>query len=261
MSTPTQKPAANREIKIFPDVNAIAKRAAELIVESAATAVAQNGRFTISLAGGSTPKTLYALLAAEPHGSKMPWDKTYLFFGDERHVPPDDPDSNYRMANESLISKLSLKPDQIHRIHCENPVEKAAQDYEQDLRTFFKLAPGQLPRFDVILIGMGDEGHMLSLFPGTKALQDNGRLVLPNWVGKLYTERVTITAPVANNSALAIFMVTKADKALALKGVLEGPYEPEQLPSQLLRPTNGKVVWLVDTTAASKLASGTAQTA
>jgi len=145
MSTPTQKPAANREIKIFPDVNAIAKRAAELIVESAASAVAQNGRFTISLAGGSTPKTLYALLAAEPHRSKMPWDKTYLFFGDERHVPPDDPDSNYRMAKESLISKLSLKPDQIHRIHCENPVEKAAQDYEQDLRTFFKLAPGQLP--------------------------------------------------------------------------------------------------------------------
>ena len=118
----------------------------------------------------------------------MPWDKTHLFFGDERHVPPDDKDSNFRMANESMISKLSLKPEQVHRIQCrKSRSEKAAQEYEQISRSFFNLAPGQLPRFDVILIGMGDEGHMLSLFPGTKALQDNGRLVMSNWVGKLYT--------------------------------------------------------------------------
>jgi 6-phosphogluconolactonase len=251
---PTPAPHSNRQIQIFPDVNAIAARAADLIVESAATAIQQNNRFTIALAGGSTPKTLYALLAAEPYRSKLPWDKTHLFFGDERHVPPDDKDSNYRMANESLISKLSLKPEQIHRIKSENPdAEKAALEYEQELRASFKLSAGQLPRFDVILIGMGDEGHMLSLFPGTKALHDEGRLVKSNWIGKLYTWRVTVTAPVANNSALAIFMVTKPDKALALKGVLEGPYEPEQLPSQLLHPTNGKTVWLVDTAAAANL--------
>ena len=134
--------------------------------------------------------------------------------------------------------------------------EKAAQEYEQTLRTRFKLSDGQLPRFDVLLLGMGDEGHTLSLFPGTKALHDNGRLVMSNWIGKLFTERVTITAPVANNSALAIFMVTKADKALALKGVLEGPYEPEQLPSQLIQPNNGRLLWLVDTAAASKLSTG-----
>ena len=255
---PTPAPHTNRQIQIFPDVNAIAARAADLILESAATAIQQNNRFTIALAGGSTPKTLYALLASDSYRSKMPWDKTHIFFGDERHVPPDDKDSNYRMANESMLSKLSLKPEQIHRIKTENPdPEKAAQEYEQELRTSFKLSPGQLPRFDVILIGMGDEGHMLSLFPGTKALHDEGRLVKPNWVGKLYTWRVTVTAPVANNSALAIFMVTKPDKALALKGVLEGPYEPEQLPSQLLRPTNGKTIWLVDTTAASQLAPAT----
>ena len=188
----------------------------------------------------------------------MPWDKTFIFFGDERTVPPDDKDSNFRMATESMLSKLSLKPEQVHRIKGENPDhEKAAQEYEQLLTSFFELSSGKLPRFDVILIGMGDEGHMLSLFPGTKALHDNGRLVAPNWIGKLFTWRVTVTAPVANNSGLAIFMVTKADKALALKGVLEGPYEPEQMPSQLLQPTNGKTVWLVDTTAAEKLDPGT----
>ena len=249
----------NREVQILPDAAAIARRAAEQIVESAAAAVKERGVFTISLAGGSTPKTLYTLLATDPvFRSKMPWDKTQFFFGDERHVPPDDSESNFRMANESMLSKLSLKPDQVLRIKAENEdAEKAAKEYEQTLRLWFKLSDGQLPRFDVLLLGMGDEGHTLSLFPGTKALHDNGRLVMSNWVGKFFTTRITTTAPVASNAALVIFMITKADKALALKAVLEGPYEPEQLPSQLIKPKSGKLLWLVDTTAASKLAAGT----
>jgi 6-phosphogluconolactonase len=248
----------NREVRILPDVNAIARRAAEKIVEAAATAVKERGVFTISLAGGSTPKTLYNLLATDPvFKSQMPWDKTQFFFGDERHVPPDDSESNFRMANESMLSKVPLKAEQVSRIKAEyEDSEKAALEYEQALRSWFKLSSGQLPRFDVLLLGMGDEGHTLSLFPGTKALHDNGRLVMSNWIGKFFTQRITITAPVASNSALAIFMVTKADKALALKGVLEGPYEPEQLPSQSIQPTNGKLLWLVDTTAASKLSIG-----
>jgi 6-phosphogluconolactonase len=249
----------NREVRILADGAAIARRAAELIVDAATVAVRERGAFTISLAGGSTPKALYGLLAADPgFKSQMPWGKTQFFFGDERHVPPDDPDSNFRMANESMLSKVSLKPEQVYRIKGEyEDAEKAALEYEQTLRFYFKLSPGQLPRFDVLLLGMGDEGHTLSLFPGTKALHDNGRLVMSNWIGKLYTQRVTITAPVANNSGLAIFMITKADKALALKGVLEGPFEPKQLPSQLVQPKNGKLLWLLDTTAASKLAAGT----
>jgi 6-phosphogluconolactonase len=249
----------NREVKILPDAAAIARRAAERIIESAAAAVKERGVFTISLAGGSTPKALYTLLATDPaFKSKMPWDKTQFFFGDERHVPPDDSESNFRMANESMLSELSLKPEQVIRIKAEyEDAEKAAKEYEQTLRSWFKLSDGQLPRFDVLLLGMGDEGHTLSLFPGTKALHDNGRLVMSNWVGKFFTTRITITAPVANNSALAIFMITKADKALALKAVLEGPYEPEQLPSQLIQPKNGKLLWLLDPTAASKLAAGT----
>ena len=137
--------------------------------------------------------------------------------------------------------------------------EKAAQEYEGLLRKQFNLTASQLPRFDLMFLGMGDEGHTLSLFPGTKALHDNGRLVMRNWVGKLYTERVTCTAPVANNSALVVFMVAGAAKAPALKAVLEGPYEPEQLPSQLIHPSNGKLLWLLDTAAAGMLAKDTAK--
>ena len=218
----------------------------------------QNGAFSVALSGGSTPKTLYTLLVNDTGlRAQVPWDKIQFFFGDERHVPPDHADSNFRMANESMLSKVSLRADQIHRIKAENPdAEKAALEYEQDLRGSFKLSGSQLPRFDFFMVGMGDEGHALSLFPGTKALHDNGRLVMRNWVGKFYTERITMTAPVANNAAMVVFMVTRADKAPALKAVLEGPYEPEQLPSQLFAPTSGKLLWLVDTAAAGMLSVG-----
>jgi 6-phosphogluconolactonase len=244
----------HREIHVFPDAAAIARRASELFLEIAKSTVADHNIFNVALAGGSTPKALNLLLAAEPLRSQIPWDKMKIFFGDERHAAPTDPDSNFRMATETVLSKVSLKPEQVHRIKGEYPdTEKAAQEYEQLLRAEFNLAAGQLPRFDLMFLGMGNEGHTLSLFPGTKALHDNGRLVMRNWIGKLYTERVTCTAPVANNSALVIFMIAGADKAPALKAVLEGPYEPEQLPSQLINPTNGKLLWLLDTAAASML--------
>jgi 6-phosphogluconolactonase len=251
----SQRQPLNREILIFPDGAAIAKRAAELFVASAKTAVQQSGTFFVALSGGSTPKTLYSLLATDPtFRAQVPWDKIHFFFGDERHVPPDHPDSNLRMANEAMLSKVPVKPEQIHRIKAEYPdAEKAALEYEQELRSAFKLGPGELPRFDFFMVGMGEEGHALSLFPGTKALHDNGRLVVRNWVGKFFTDRITMTAPVANNAALVIFMVTRADKAPALKAVLEGPYEPEQLPAQLFQPKNGKILWLVDTAAAGML--------
>ena len=247
-----------REVRILADGATIAKRAAEKFVEAAKTAASERGSFSVALAGGSTPKALYGLLANDPAlRAQVPWDKMQVFFGDERHVPPDHADSNFRMASEALISKAPLKPEQVHRIKGEYPdTEKAALEYEQVLRSEFHLAAGALPRFDLILLGMGNEGHTLSLFPGTKALHDNGRLVMRNWVGKLFTERVTMTAPVANNAALVIFMVTGTDKASALKAVLEGPNEPEQLPSQLIQPKNGTLLWLVDPAAAAMLSIG-----
>jgi len=248
----------DRETRILADGAAIAKRAAQEFVQAAAEAVRIKGSFNVVLAGGSTPKALYSLLVNDAAlRSQVPWDKIGLFFGDERHVAPDHPDSNYRMASEAMISKSPLKPEQVTRIKGEYPdADQAALEYEKALCEYFKLKAGEYPRFDLVLAGMGNEGHTLSLFPGTKALHADGRIAVRNWIGKLYTERITLTAPAASNAAHIIFMVTGADKAPALKAVLEGPFEPDQLPAQLLQPQNGKLLWLVDTTAGSMLTSG-----
>jgi 6-phosphogluconolactonase len=248
----------DREIRILADGAAIAKCAAQEFVQAAAAAARAKGSFNVALAGGSTPKALYSLLASDPAlRSQVPWDKIRLFFGDERHVGPGHPDSNFRMATEAMISHVPLTKDQVLRIKGEYPdTGEAAREYEQALQSYFKLKPGEYPRFDLLLAGMGNEGHTLSLFPGTKALHADGRIVVRNWVGKLYTERITMTGPAASNAAQIIFMVTGADKACALKAVLEGPFEPEQLPAQLLQPQNGKLLWLVDAAAGSMLATG-----
>lgn len=247
-----------REIRILADAAAIAKRAAQEFVQAAIAASREKGSFNVALAGGSTPKALYSLLVTDAAlRSQVPWDKIHLFFGDERHVGPGHPDSNFRMATEAMISKAPLNKEQVTRIKGEYPdAEEAALEYEQALRSHFKLESGEVPHFDLLFAGIGNEGHTLSLFPGTKALHADGRIVVRNWVGKLYTDRITLTAPAASNAARILFMVTGADKALALKGVLEGPYEPEQLPAQLLQPKSGKLLWLVDTAAGSMLEKG-----
>jgi len=246
------------DVRILTNIDAIAKRAAQDFLQSATQAVSEKGSFTVALSGGSTPKALYSLLAGDSAlRSQLPWDKMYMYFGDERSVGPDHADSNFRMASETMLSKVPLKPEQVFRIKGEyKETEKAAQEYEQVLRTSFKIAEGQFPRFDLVFLGIGNEGHTASLFPGTKALHETKRLVARNWVGKLYTNRITLTAPAINNAARVIFMITGADKALALKGILEGPYEPDQLPAQLIHPPNGKLVWLVDTIAGGMLSIG-----
>jgi 6-phosphogluconolactonase len=245
----------NAEVRILPDGAAIARRAAERFVEIAVAAACQNGSFRVALSGGSTPKALYSLLVADPaFRAQMPWDKTFLFFGDERHVPPEDPQSNFRMAAEAMISKSPLKPEQVLRIKGEvREAEQAALEYEKDIRAHFRLSDGQFPRFDLVLLGMGNEGHVASLFPGTKALRENRRIVVHNWVGKVLMDRITLTAPAINNAAHIVVMVTGSEKAPALTAVLERVYEPEQLPAQLVRPVNGDLLWLVDTAAGSML--------
>jgi 6-phosphogluconolactonase len=256
MATPAKK-----KVVLFPDPTPLTRRAAEEFVKTATDAVTRHGSFSVALAGGSTPKALYGLLADDPSfRSKVPWDKMHVFWGDERHAGPEDKDSNYRMARESLISKSPLKPDQITRIMGEYAdTEKAALEYEQALRAYFKLKDDGLPRFDLVLLGMGEEGHTLSLFPGTKALHPSShRFVVRNWVGKLFTERITLTAQAANQANQVIFLVTRSDKALALKAVLEGPYEPEQLPAQLIQPSSGNLLWLVDQDAGKLLSAGIA---
>lgn len=245
----------NREVRILRDSAVIAKAAAEKFVEAAATAVKEKGLFTVVLAGGSTPKTLYGLLVNDPGlRAKVPWAEMRVYFGDERHVPPDHQDSNFRMATEAMISKSPLKPAQVTRIKGEYPdPDRAATEYEQEIRAHFKLTEGQFPRFDLVLLGMGNEGHTASLFPGTKALHENRRIAVHNWVGKLLAERITLTAPAINNAAGVLFMVTGADKAPALTAVLERAYEPDQLPAQLIQPVNGALLWLVDEAAGSLL--------
>lgn len=246
---------SSTEVRILPDAASIAKRAAATLLEIAGDAVRQKGSFELVLSGGSTPKALYGLLVDDPAlRSQVPWEKMHLFFGDERHVKPEDPQSNYRMAWEAMISKSPLKPEQVTRVKAENPnAEDAAKDYEQAIRTYFKLADGQFPRFDLVLLGMGSEGHVASLFPGTKALRENRRIVVHNWVGKVLMDRITLTAPAINNARHIISMVTGADKCPALTAVLERVYEPDQLPAQLIQPVNGTLLWLVDTAAGGML--------
>ena len=251
-------PAPQRDIRILADPTAITRRAADEFVKASSDAVVKKGVFNVAFAGGSTPKSLYSLLADDPaYRAKIAWDKVRVFFGDERHVPPDNSESNFRMASEALFSKGLVKPEQIARIKGEYPdTERAALEYELVLRTYFQLKEGEYPRFDLVLLGMGDEGHTLSLFPGTKALHPGDRIVVRNWVGKFYTERITITAETANHANRVMFLIAREDKAPALKAVLEGPYEPEQLPAQLIQPASGNALWLIDRDAAKMLAVG-----
>jgi 6-phosphogluconolactonase len=229
--------------------------AAEEVIHAATDAVAQRGRFTIALSGGSTPKNLYTLIAANA-ASNLPWERIFFFWGDERHVPPADAESNYSMAKETLLSKVPVPAGNIFRIPAENPdATAAAEAYERMLQKFFNFSPGEFPRLDLILLGMGPDGHTASLFPETAALREKSRLVVANWVEKLKTSRITLTLPVLNSARCVAFLVSGSDKAVALREVLEGNGPPDKYPSKLIRPTDGKVIWFVDRAAASELSA------
>lgn len=245
----------HRSVEVFPNGTEIALRAAAEVVRIAREAAAARGVFTMALSGGSTPKVLYSLLAEHPSlRNSLSWDKMKVFFGDERHVGPGHADSNFQMAWDAMLSKAPLRPEQIHRIKGEySDAAQAAAEYEDEIRREFNLQAGAFPRFDLILLGMGNEGHTLSLFPGTRALGETQRIVTHNWVGKLFTDRITLTAQAANNAANVIFMIAGCDKACALKAVLEGPHEPDQLPAQMIQPANGTLSWLIDGAAGSML--------
>ena len=229
------------------------RAAAEEVIRVATEAVGQRGRFTIALSGGSTPRNLYTLIAANASAS-LPWGQVFFFWGDERHVPLDDPDSNYRMAREALLSKIPIPPANVFPVPAENPdAAAAAEAYEQTVKKFFALREGELPHFDLILLGMGPDGHTASLFPETAALQEKSRLVVANWVDKLKASRITFTLPVLNAARCVAFLVSGIDKATVLHEVLEGNAPPEKYPSKLVQPSNGKLIWFVDRAAASQL--------
>lgn len=233
------------EIKVVADGDELSRAGAAEFELAARNAVQARGRFTISLSGGSTPRGLYSQLARE--GQNLPWDKIYLFWGDERHVPPDDNDSNYGMVRETLLSRAPIPADHVFRMHAEDKnAVGVAEQYEQTLRQFFGLKPGELPRFDLVLLGLGPDGHTASLFPGSGALRERSHLVVANWVEKFGHYRLTLTAPVINNAAEVMFLVSGEEKSAALQSVLYSDASPEQFPAKLIEPASGRLIWLVD---------------
>ena len=240
-----------RELQIAPDNAALCSMAAEEFHLAAESAIRNTGRFAVALAGGTTPRGVYSQLAERY--KNLPWNKIHIFFGDERPAPPDHPESNYRMANESLLSRVAIPAENVHRFRTELAPEAAAQDYENQLREFFHPGPGELPRFDLVLLGLGDDGHTASLFPGTAALNESARLAAANWVEKLHTFRLTLTFPVLNHAADVIFLVSGAGKSAVLKEVLSSSSQAS-FPSQRIQPENGRLLWLIDQDAARLLA-------
>jgi len=251
---------STRSIEVLASAPDLFHAAAEEFVRAARTAIGAQGRFAVALSGGSTPKALYSLLAT--NYADFVWNRVFLFFGDERHVPPTDADSNYRMVNESLLTKIQIPAENVFRVQAENPdAAAAASEYEAQLRRFFELRsgdrpgdrPGEFPRFDLILLGLGPDGHTASLFPDSPALEEQSRLVVANWVAKFNAHRITFTFPVLNRAAEIIFLASGADKADMVRQVLEGKNTPP-LPSQRVQPSDGKLLWMLDEAAAAKLA-------
>jgi 6-phosphogluconolactonase len=238
------------EIRIFKTSNELFAAAVSEFAKLAADAVQKRGRFCVALSGGSTPKGMYSLLATS--FTPIPWESIYFFWGDERHVPPTDPESNYRMVYEAMLSKVPVPLQNIFRISSEEKdPELVAKQYEQTLIKFFGLNAGQFPRFDLVLLGLGPDGHTASLFPDSTALREANRLVVANWVEKFKTHRITLTLPVLNNAGVVEFLVSGKEKAGIVHQVLDG--DGNQYPSQMIRLRDGRLVWLLDQAAASEL--------
>ena len=242
-----QKP----ELKVVPDPDALYRAAADEFVRCAQQAVKERGRFCVALSGGNTPRGVNSLLAASAKQS-LAWDKIYIFFGDERHVPADDPESNYRMTNETLLSRVPIPAANVFRIQAELAADVAAQQYENQLRKFFRLSDSACPHFDLIFLGLGDDGHTASLFPGSPALRENERLVVANWVEKFKTYRITFTYPVLNYAEEVVFLVSGEGKSQILREILGGAGDITY-PAQLVRPQSGCLLWMVDQAAAQLL--------
>lgn len=233
------------------DAEAVAVEGARLVRETIREAVAARGRCAVALAGGRTPRGVYQRL------TDLDWAGVDLWFGDERHVPPDHADSNYRMVREALLAPARIPDAQVHRIATELPdAARAAADYEDDLRRVFGLAPGGIPTLDLALLGMGPDGHTASLFPGTPAVSEEARLATAVWVDRLQTWRVTLTTPVFNHARRVLVFVTGADKADMLSQVLAGPRDPLARPIQGISPVDGELTFLVDEPAAVRLRRG-----
>jgi 6-phosphogluconolactonase len=248
-----QREGIDRYVAVLPDLATLSQEAAGRIAEQAREAVASRGRFTVALSGGSTPEGTYRLLAQEPYRSQVPWDGVHLFWSDERCVPPDDAGSNYGLAHQAFIEKVPLPPENVHRIRGELPPQAAAVATRRDMEDFFC---GPVPRFDLVLLGLGNDGHTASLFPGSDALEPTHNMAVAveaQYEGRP-AQRVTLTLPAINAARQVLFLVSGEDKAEVVARVLYGG--EGSLPAEKVRPTAGELVWLLDEAAASQLAEG-----
>lgn len=242
------------EIRISPNPQTLADEAARRFAALARDAIGVRGRFVVALSGGSTPKALLGLLAQPPYRDALAWDCIHVAWGDERCVPPDDAQSNYRMAREVLLAHVPIPASNVHRMPAERPDhEDAAAEYAATLRSLFGLAAGELPHFDLIHLGLGTEGHTASLFPGSPALAERDRLVAAPWVEKLSAFRLTLTPPVLNAAREVQFLAAGGEKAAIVRDILHAPHNPDELPAQVVAPTDGRLVWLLDNAAAARL--------
>jgi 6-phosphogluconolactonase len=237
-------------VAVYEDGEALSRAAAKLFADEARRAVKAHGRFTVLLAGGETPRRSYELLAQEPLKSSVPWQAVQLFWGDERWVPHDDPLSNLGMTRRALLDHVPLDVTQIHAIPFEHSPRESALKYERRLRSYFDSAP---PRFDLVLLGLGEDGHTASLFPGNPVLDEWYRWVCEVYVAEQDIYRVTTTALLINQAALVAFLVAGKGKAVILRKVLEGAHDPKRIPAQLIQPADGKLLWLADREAARLL--------
>jgi 6-phosphogluconolactonase len=243
-------PAA-RTIRVHPTPAELFHSAGDEFILRGRAAIGAQGRFAVALSGGSTPRALYSLLAKDY--ADFAWSRTFLFFGDERHVPPDDPGSNYRMVQEALLAKLSIPSSNVSRVRAENPdAAAAALEYEEQLRRFFELEAGEFPCFDLILLGLGPDGHTASLFPESEGLKEQSRLVIANRIEKFNAYRITFTFPVLNQASEVMFLVSGADKAQIVSQILEHKHTPP-FPAQQVQPPDGKLLWMLDEAAAANL--------
>lgn len=244
------------EYRVYDNADALSRAAAEHFLKTAQAAVVARGKARIAVSGGHTPQRTFELLAnpAERFLSAMPWGQIELYWVDERCVPPDHPDSNYRMTREAMLTKVPLRPEQVFRIEGELEPDAGAARYESTIRNHFRLEGAETPRFDVLALGMGDDGHTASLFPHTAGLHELARIAIANHVPQQKESwRVTLTWPVIVEASDIFFLIEGKSKADPLHRVLQGPYDPETFPSQLIQPKSGKLLYLLDKDAAALL--------
>lgn len=240
-----------RSVQVLSDLEAISHRAAQIFVGLSRSGMASRGKFSVAISGGSTPRRLYTLLSSPPYRNQVDWQRVHFFWADERCVPIEDEGSNFKAAFDRLLSKVPIPDGNIHRIKGEEEPEKVARAYEEDIKKFFGISG--LPVFDLVILGMGEDGHTASLFPGSKSLEETDRLAVPVYLDKPNWNRITLTLPILNNAAQILFLVTGQAKADVVSEILRDGEKKRQFPAGLISPIQGNVTWLIDQEAAGKL--------